>query len=406
MSKRRGVVAVTLTACMLLAIPAIGFADEAPWYQGAVEYVVDEGLMAESAADFAPAEQMKEKDFATALYKASGQTGDEQAILEWAKANNLTTHITWDDCLTREEMMEMLHQGLKANGQGPSGTWAMELPYSDKAELADWAVEAAMDCTNQHLIVGEPEGRLAPQAVSTRAEAAVVIERFDRLLKDKADVQLQALFDKAVEDVQTIEPDEILPVTAITKDSPMVTWNDAADRVLLLTFHKYPDSYQTGQTVTTQWGEVWTFTDREIEAWYDKNGADVKAWPLRLRQLIGLRPDNAYTHISALWVKPEDIIRPAYETDITKNQMTDHFSDQVDADFKAWFEANEENSYHSEYPYPWTRLGYTYDWADNGQAFGLSEFLIKKNAAVEVEFTKTIDEFIDWLNTETAADAA
>ena len=47
--------------------------------------------------------------------------------------------------------------------------------------------------------------------------------------------------------------------------------------------------------------------------------------------------------------------------------------------------------------YPWTRLGYTYDWADNGQEYGLSEFLIRQGAEVEVAFTMTTEEFIAWL---------
>ena len=33
-------------------------------------------------------------------------------------------------------------------------------------------------------------------------------------------------------------------------------------------------------------------------------------------------------------------------------------------------------SYSEDNRYPWTRLGYTYDWADNGKEYGLSESLI------------------------------
>lgn len=46
--------------------------------------------------------------------------------------------------------------------------------------------------------------------------------------------------------------------------------------------------------------------------------------------------------------------------------------------------------------YPWTRLGYTYDWGAEDE-YGLTEFLVLKNSTIEVEFTKTIDEFFDWL---------
>ncbi len=34
--------------------------------------------------------------------------------------------------------------------------------------------------------------------------------------------------------------------------------------------------------------------------------------------------------------------------------------------------------------YPWTRLGYTYDWGNPGSEVGLSEFVIQGGATVQV----------------------
>ena len=78
-----------------------------------------------------------------------------------------------------------------------------------------------------------------------------------------------------------------------------------------------------------------------------------------------------------------------------------HYTELLDGsalgDMKDWFDANAEYSYSEDTPYPWTRLGYTYDWADNGEEYGLSEFLILPDSVIEVEWTKSTDEFIDWL---------
>ena len=74
------------------------------------------------------------------------------------------------------------------------------------------------------------------------------------------------------------------------------------------------------------------------------------------------------------------------------------FADDKDEDFVQWFNSNIISSYFEEYRYPWTRLGYTYDWADNGSEYGLSEFLVLKDAQVDVEYTKTTDEFIEYIN--------
>ncbi|WP_405357753.1 hypothetical protein [Ruminococcus sp.] len=67
--------------------------------------------------------------------------------------------------------------------------------------------------------------------------------------------------------------------------------------------------------------------------------------------------------------------------------------------FETWFENNTASSY-STGSYPWTRLGYTYDWADNGTAYGLSEFIIFKGAKVKVECTYNLEEFAAYAMTQ------
>ena len=62
--------------------------------------------------------------------------------------------------------------------------------------------------------------------------------------------------------------------------------------------------------------------------------------------------------------------------------MTVSFGETVDPEFRAWFEENEAASYGAD-GYPWTRLGYTYDWADNGTEYGLTEFLVPSGTEVE-----------------------
>lgn len=103
--------------------------------------------------------------------------------------------------------------------------------------------------------------------------------------------------------------------------------------------------------------------------------------------------DKENTHFTALWVDPADIIRPAYNMDATINSMEIYNSD-IEPEFKEWFDSNILSSYYNEDKYPWTRLGYTYDWADNGEEYGLTEFLIKDKSNVTVEFTMTTDEFL------------
>lgn len=210
---------------------------------------------------------------------------------------------------------------------------------------------------------------------------------------------LQILFDQAVEDAMIAEDGEILPVVSLDEGEPYAVYNEEG-RVLLYTFHKYPDSYPDGTDVKLEWGNVWTFTGGELEDWYQENKEGVTDWQTRMKELLGLTPDNESNYVTAMWVKPEDVFRPAYISDIGTVEMTDSFSEDVNADYKAWFDANIISSYYDG-EYPWTRLGYTYDWADNGQAYGLSEFIVKQDSDVKVAYTVELDEMIQKLEDNT-----
>ncbi len=198
------------------------------------------------------------------------------------------------------------------------------------------------------------------------------------------------LYQAAVLDAVTIEEGEVLPLVTIAPGSDIVTWRGG--KILLATVNHHPERYQAGETITLP-DEVWTFTDREIAAWYGENKAGVADWPLRLKQLVGVPPQDEYTHVTALWVDPADVRRPAYSTDIASGRMPTALPADTPADYRAWFEGNIIWSYFDS-AYPWTRLGYTYDWADNGREYGLTEFWVRPGAQVQVEYTDTIGQFI------------
>lgn len=202
----------------------------------------------------------------------------------------------------------------------------------------------------------------------------------------------EELFEAAVEDAAFADEDEIESLVSLTKDDDMVTW-DKDGRVLLCTWHNYPDSYPEGKKVTIDWGYVWTFTDKEIASHTDelKAAEDTK---MRLNQLIAFAPDSEHSTVTGFWVKPSDVRRPAYQSDPTDGSMTVDFKEDADKKFKEWFDTNILDSYFYG-AYPWTRLGYTYDWADNGKEYGLTEFIVNPGAEVKVEFTETTDEFIN-----------
>ena len=105
---------------------------------------------------------------------------------------------------------------------------------------------------------------------------------------------LRILFDQAVEDAMIAEDGEILPVVSLDEGEPYAVYNEEG-RVLLYTFHKYPDSYPDGTDVKLEWGNVWTFTGGELEDWYQENKEGVTDWQTRMKELLGLTFLNIFS---------------------------------------------------------------------------------------------------------------
>lgn len=210
------------------------------------------------------------------------------------------------------------------------------------------------------------------------------------LWPDSEEKSLQQLYEEAVMDAVTIEPGEVKPLVTITPKSDMVTWKDG--KVLLMTLNHHPERYIEGEIITLP-DEVWTVADKELSSWINSHKKDVKDWTLRLKQLVGVKPEDSYTHMTAMWVSPKDVRRPAYNTDITEDSMPTTLPKDTPEEYKEWFHGNIIWSYFDS-SYPWTRLGYTYDWAEDSDEYGLTEFWIRPNAQVEIAYTDTVDDFI------------
>lgn len=232
-----------------------------------------------------------------------------------------------------------------------------------------------------------PKASEKPQT-STESESSAEPESSD------GEKTPQELFEQAVQDAVFAEESEIQPLVSLTKEDPLVSW-DEQGRVLLCTWHNYPDSYPKGEKVTIKWGPVWTFTDKEIAKYADelKNAEDPE---MRMKQLISFAPDSEHSTVTGFWVDPAKVLRPAYQSDAADSSMVISFGETVDEEFQTWFDENTLSSYFYG-SYPWTRLGYTYDWADNGTEYGMTEFIVNSEAEVEVAFTETTEEFINRL---------
>lgn len=129
---------------------------------------------------------------------------------------------------------------------------------------------------------------------------------------------------------------------------------------------------------------------------------------MRLRQILGLTPTAEIRYFVEYWVKPENLFRPAPDNEITDNTAGLCLPSDTEQWYRTWFNELRSHQYYQCNPpdtdpekvptsndaYPWTQLGYTYDWGNPEFPHkGLSEFIIAQGSLVYINKVKLIDKY-------------
>lgn len=225
-------------------------------------------------------------------------------------------------------------------------------------------------------------------------------------------VSIQAQYSSAVHDARTVTPAEIsVNLTPITNDNPALIWENGipGSRVLVLSWIRSSDAKYYDGTVDptckpgspncTLKADLWVTVAPEMKTFFFASTPQ----PLRIAQLLGVPPEYATEDRSMveLWISPQDMFRPCPDPEITDRECQADFpSDPFRAfsatemvrategpgwnvfmDYVDWFNNRKDylysntSNYPASAPYPWTRLGYTYDWGSTNHV-GLSEFVV------------------------------
>ena len=127
---------------------------------------------------------------------------------------------------------------------------------------------------------------------------------------------------------------------------------------------------------------------------------------LRLKQLLGLppNPNDKYIAFIEFWVRPKDLFRPCPDPELTDTACQLCFSKNADSIHQAWIDQNRIIRYYKcdlYDKYPWTQLGYTYDWNKRNKSHvGLSEFVIGPHKNVVVNAIYTTEEYLALMGEE------
>lgn len=211
MKKIQRILSICLTVCLLVVLcPAViqaaehPFSDVAPdaWYQEAVQYVYDNGLMSGSNdTSFEPEGQLTRAMFVTVLGRMEGVDTEQyadsgfsdvpdrewySAYVAWAVEAGITSgydedHFGPHDNITREQMAAMVNRYLDDTGISFAEDSSTQL-FKDRNDISSWARDGAETVRRAGLMVGDKGGRFNPFANTTRAEAASVFMRLHQSL--------------------------------------------------------------------------------------------------------------------------------------------------------------------------------------------------------------------------------
>jgi hypothetical protein len=226
---------------------------------------------------------------------------------------------------------------------------------------------------------GAPEDDLLPAFSIDRCAAAVDV-------KDHA----QYLAAVTESSMRSMKPAHI---DAILAQNPNVVWEGTpgSSRILVSTWirHTFYDS-KLGMDNQPLGGDAFvtlgqTF-QRCCQSASAKNGSSKALVVRRMEQLLGLPDDNGKLRVAEFYVNPADMFRPCADPSVTTDHCERVAPPEVSPDHTKWFEDYQTNSYvqsASSPGYPFTGVGYTYDWGSPAKV-GPSEFVVRKTALVKI----------------------
>ena len=109
--------------------------------------------------------------------------------VNWAAANRIVTGYDGEtfgplDSVTREQLVTILYHYAQAKGMDVSvGEDTNILSYDDAFSVSEWAVPAMQWACGAGILNGRTESTLVPNGTATRAETAVILQRFAETMK-------------------------------------------------------------------------------------------------------------------------------------------------------------------------------------------------------------------------------
>ena len=154
------------------------------WFASAVQYVTSNSLMnGTSTTAFSPSATMSRGMLMTVLARYAGESTEGGTVwyekgMNWAKNKGISDGSAPNRNITREQLAAMLY---RYAGE-PDGAADLSA-YADAGSVSAYAETAVQWCVKNGILTGKTSSTLAPKATATRAECAVMLQRFASLTK-------------------------------------------------------------------------------------------------------------------------------------------------------------------------------------------------------------------------------
>ena len=199
---------------------------------------------------------------------------------------------------------------------------------------------------------------------------------------------------QAIADAMNPTPQEVVNnLVAIVRSNPSLVWKDIDDvpHVLMTTLTGNTSYYdgRIGQRFDTGTHDIWVTAVPELRNRCAQSDFARGNLAMRLRQILGLTPASTVKAFVDIWVAPTQMFRPAADNEVTDATAGLTMPSETEAWYRLWFNTTRATQYfQSQVPkhdaYPWTQLGYTYDWGNPGHPQGVSEFVVKQHSTVVI----------------------
>lgn len=213
-------------------------------------------------------------------------------------------------------------------------------------------------------------------------------------------------------------------IVDINPDEKRLVWSGApgSSQVLVTTFTKsaYYSSYTPGQTFSAG-ADLWVVPAPEMYTEVKaSNPLGATLTPrLATEQYLGLPPDSKTPNdtVVSLWVSPSNLVRPAIEPGVDSHGLITSFpvtlqnvpltpapvvprdspgpGQPATTNYAGWFLEREASIYDTPGgSYPWTGLGYTYNWTPAVESVvGGSEYVIPHGSPVTLKEATPISAY-------------